>query len=50
MVVGDAFSNCDGSSAFPTPVAVNSINIVIWKKKPLSRFEMCLWKQDHIYT
>jgi hypothetical protein len=49
MVVGNAFSNCNGSSAFSARVAVGSIKVAIWNKDPLTRFQMCLWKQGYSY-
>jgi hypothetical protein len=34
MVVGDAFSNCNGISALPALVAVSSIEMIIWNEEP----------------
>jgi hypothetical protein len=48
--MGDAFFNCNGSSAFYTREAVGPINLVIWNIEPLMRFYVCLWEQSHIYT
>jgi hypothetical protein len=42
MIVGNAFSNCNGSSAFYARVAVGSVKMEILNKEPLMRFQMCL--------
>jgi hypothetical protein len=42
LATGDAFFNCNGSSAFYTREAVGPINLVIWNM----RFQMCLWEQS----
>jgi hypothetical protein len=42
MVVGNAFSNCNGSSAFPFREAVCTIKVIIRNMEPLVGFEMCL--------
>jgi hypothetical protein len=33
MIVGNAFSNCNGSSAFSAHKVVGPINVKIWNKK-----------------
>jgi hypothetical protein len=42
MAVGDAFLDCNSSSAFYSLVAINSIKFVIWNEELLRSFEMCL--------
>jgi hypothetical protein len=42
MVVWNAFPDCNGSSAFHSRVAIDSIKVVSWNVKGLVRFEMCL--------
>jgi hypothetical protein len=48
MVIGNAFSNCNGSYAFSARVAVGSIKVVILNKEPLMRFQMSLKKGPHL--
>jgi hypothetical protein len=48
MTVGDAFSNCNGSSAFSARVAVDSIKVVFWNKEPLMSFQMSLKTGPHL--
>jgi hypothetical protein len=33
MIVGNAFSNCNGSSAFSAHDVIGLINVTIWNKK-----------------
>jgi hypothetical protein len=42
MIMGNAFPDSNGSSAFSARVAVGSVEVVIWNKEPLMRFQMCL--------
>jgi hypothetical protein len=42
MVVGNAFSNCNGNSPFSDLIAVGSIKVEIWNEEPLLRFQICL--------
>jgi hypothetical protein len=47
---GDAFSNCDSSSVFPARIAVNSINIVIWKRNSHEVSDVSLKTGPHLYV
>jgi hypothetical protein len=38
MLVGDAFSDCNGSSAFSSRLTIYSIKVVIWNVEPLMGF------------
>jgi hypothetical protein len=50
MVVGNASSNCNGSSAFCFREAVCTIKVIIWKVEPLMGFEMCLRAEPRLYV
>jgi hypothetical protein len=50
MVMGNTFSNCNGSSAFFAREAISPIKVVIWNKEPLVRLQICLLEQGHIYV
>jgi hypothetical protein len=50
MIMGNAFPNCNGSSALYVRVAVGTVKVEIWNKEPLMIFRMCLWKEGHIYV
>jgi hypothetical protein len=49
MIVGNAISYCNGSSAFTSWEAVIPIKVIIWNKEPLMGFEMRLREESHIY-
>jgi hypothetical protein len=48
MVMGNAFCNCNGSSAFSYREAVSLIKVVIWNKEPLMSFQMSLTTGPHL--
>jgi hypothetical protein len=50
MLVRNAFPNCKDSSTFSAMKAVSLINKIIWNKELLTRFQMRLWEQGHIYV
>jgi hypothetical protein len=39
MVVENAFSDCNGNSAFSAQELVGLINVIIWNKKPFMSFK-----------
>jgi hypothetical protein len=47
MAMGDAFFNCNGSSAFCTREAFGPINLVIWNMEVL---DMSLRAEPHLYV
>jgi hypothetical protein len=50
MVMGDALSNRNGSSAFSSWEAVSTIKVAIWNKDPLMNFQACLRVEPHLYV
>jgi hypothetical protein len=50
MVVENAFSNFNGSSAFSAWVAVGLIKVVIWNKEPLMSSDLSLKTGQHLCT
>jgi hypothetical protein len=49
MVMGNGFSNCNGSSAFSSWEVVSPIKVIIWIKEPVMGFEMYVCEQSYIY-
>jgi hypothetical protein len=49
VLVGVAFSDLNGSSAFSSQVAIDSIKVVIWNIEPHMGFKMCLWEESNVY-
>jgi hypothetical protein len=50
MLMGNAFSNCNGSSSFSSRDAGIRINVIIWHKELIVRFEMSLRAEPHLYA
>jgi hypothetical protein len=50
VVVGNAFSHCNHSSAFSSWEAVSPIKVIIWNDELLMGFERCLLRAElHLY-
>jgi hypothetical protein len=50
MVMGNVFSNCNGSSTFSSLKAVSLIKVIISNKEPLMGFAICLRAESHLYV
>jgi hypothetical protein len=50
MVVGNAFSHCNGSSAFSSREAVSTIKVIIRNTEILMGFEMSLRAEPILYA
>jgi hypothetical protein len=50
MVMGNAFSNCKGSSAFSSREEVNPIKVIIQNKEPIMGLEISLREEPNLYV
>jgi hypothetical protein len=50
MTVGDAFSGCNGSSAFSSRGAIDAMKVVILNRKPPMGFYVSLKRKPRLYV